>query len=140
MASRGRGDTELPPTLAAAVAYEAWQELSRPNIEIWLGPLVVADLLRSRGKARAHLPCVNVGLRAVPWEVRRQKGRKARLAAHLAALKAAAEWGLAECDRLAVARARLERRCPASGGQFPPAGVGGFGRGETLRDRRHRRR
>ncbi len=109
--SRVEATTDLPPTLAAAVAYEAWQELSPAEHDFWLGPLVVADLLRSRGKARAHLPCVNVGLRAVPWEVRRQKGRKARLAAHLAALTAAAEWGLAECDRLAVARARLERRC-----------------------------
>ncbi len=109
--SRVESTADLPPTLAAAVAYEAWQELSPAEHDFWLGPLLVADLLRSRGKARVHLPCVNLGLRAVPWEVRRLKGREARLAATLAAIKAAAEWGLAECDRLAAARARLERRC-----------------------------
>ncbi|MGC1861071.1 MAG: helix-turn-helix domain-containing protein [Methylocystis sp.] len=80
--------------------------------------MLVADLLRRRGKARAHLPCVNVGLRAVPWEVRRQKEREARLCANLAALKAAAEWGLAEHDRLAVARARLERLCRGKSGNL----------------------
>lgn len=101
----------LPPTLAAAIALEAWRDLEPSEHESWLGPLLVADLLRQRGKARAHLPCLNVGLRAVPWEVRRQKGRETRLGADLAALKAAAEWGLGECDRLAAARARLERRC-----------------------------
>jgi hypothetical protein len=77
----------------------------------WLGAQLVADLLRSRGKARAHLPCVNVGLRALPKEGRHHKERNTRLRATLAALKAAAEWGLAECDRLAAARARLKRRC-----------------------------
>lgn len=101
----------LPPTLAAAVALTAWREISPAEHEPWLGLLLVADLLRSRGKARAHLPCLNVGLRAVSWEVRRQRDPEARLAADLAAIKAAGEWGLAECDRLAAARARLERRC-----------------------------
>ena len=109
--SRVEAITDLPPTLAAAVAYETWQELSPAEHDFWLGPLLVADLLRNRGKARAHLPCLNVGLRAVPWEVRRRKGREPRLGAALAAIKAAAEWGLAECDRLAAARERLERRC-----------------------------
>jgi len=106
----------LPPTLAAAVALEAWRELEPAEHESWLGPLLVADLSRSRGKARVHLPCLNVGLRAIPWEVRRQKGREARLGADLAAVKAAAKWGLAECDRLATARARLERRCRGTRG------------------------
>jgi hypothetical protein len=101
----------LPPTLAAALALEAWRDISPAEHEPWLGSLLVADLLRQRGKARAHLPCLNVGRRAVRWEVRRQKGPEAELAADLAAAKAAADWGLAECDRLATARARLERRC-----------------------------
>ncbi|MGA8170531.1 MAG: RHE_PE00001 family protein [Methylocystis sp.] len=109
--SRVEATATLPPTLAAAVAYEAWQELSPAEHDFWLGPLLVADLLRSRGKARAHLPCVNLGLRAVPWDVRRHKEREARLGAHLAALKNAGDWGLAEHDRLAVARACLQRRC-----------------------------
>jgi len=46
----------------------------------------------------------------------RQKGREARLGADLAAVKAAADWGLGECDRLATARDRLERRCRGTRG------------------------
>lgn len=109
--ARVEATAELPPTLAAAVALEAWRDISPAEHESWLGPLLVADLLRSRGKARAHLPCLNVGLRAVPWEVRRRSDRGARVGADLAAIKAAAKWGLSEFDRLAAARARLERRC-----------------------------
>jgi hypothetical protein len=103
--------SRLPPTLAAAMALESWRELSPAEHDSGLGAQLVADLLRLRGKARAHLPCVNVGLRAIPFESRRRAGRGARLSASLAALKSAADWGLAECDRLATARARLERRC-----------------------------
>ena len=109
--ARVEATTALPPTLAAALALEAWRDISPAEHESWLGPLLVADLLRQRGKARAHLPCLDVGLRAVPSELRRQRNPEARLGADLAALKAAAEWGLAESDRLAAARARLERRC-----------------------------
>jgi hypothetical protein len=101
----------LPPTFAAALALDNWVELSPYERNSWLGAQFVADLLRSRSKALAHLPCVNVGLRALPKEGRRHKERDTRLRATLAALKAAAHWGLAEHDRLVAARARLERRC-----------------------------
>jgi hypothetical protein len=114
--ARVESTTQLPPTLAAALALEAWREIAPAEHEPWLGPLLVADLLRSRGKARAHLPCLNVGLRAVPWELRRQRDSNARLGADLAALKAWAEWGLGECDRLATSRARLKRRCSGKRG------------------------
>ncbi|HEY8071656.1 MAG TPA: DUF1612 domain-containing protein [Methylocystis sp.] len=57
---------ELPPTLAAAVAYEAWRDIEPLEHQNWLGTLLVADLLRQRGKALSHLPCLNVGLRAIP--------------------------------------------------------------------------
>ncbi|MFZ3181691.1 MAG: RHE_PE00001 family protein [Methylocystis silviterrae] len=101
----------LPPTLAAAITLDDWRELAPAEHGTWLGPQLVADLLRSRGKARAHLPCVNVGLRAVPWELRRRKDPEARLLANLFGLKKAADWGLAECDRLIASRARLQRGC-----------------------------
>jgi hypothetical protein len=109
--SRVEATSLLPATLAAAFALDDWQELCPVDRDSWLGAQLVADLLRSRGKARAHLPCVNVGLLALPKEGRHHKERNTRLRATLAALKAAAEWGLAECDRLAAARARLKRRC-----------------------------
>lgn len=101
----------LPATFAAALALDDWRELSPYERNSWLGAQLVADLLRSRGKALVHLPCVNVGLRALPKEAGRHRERDTRLRATLAALKAAAHWGLAEHDRLVAARERLERRC-----------------------------
>ena len=101
----------LPPTFAAALALDDWVELSPYERNSWIGVQFVADLLRSRDKALVHLPCINVGLRALPREERRHKERDKRLRAILAALKAAADWSLAEHDRLAAARVRLDRRC-----------------------------
>lgn len=101
---------DLPPTLAAAIAYEAWRATEPLQRQGWLGTLLVDDLLRARGKARAHLPCLDVGLREIPRERRRHMDRAVRLAAVLEALTAAARVGLAELDRLAAARAVLARR------------------------------
>jgi hypothetical protein len=102
---------ELPPTLAAAVAYEAWRDIEPLEHQNWLGPLLVADLLRQRGKALSHLPCLNLGLRAIPRERRQSPDRAARIAAVLGAIKAAARAGLEEHDRLVLAEAGLRRRC-----------------------------
>jgi hypothetical protein len=102
---------KLPPTLAAAVAYEAWRDIEPLEHQNWLGTLLVADLLRRRGKALSHLPCLNVGLRAIPRERRQSPDRAARIAATLGAIQAAAQAGLEEHDRLALAEAGLRRRC-----------------------------
>ena len=102
---------ELPPTLAAAIAHEAWRDTEPLEHQNWLGPLLVADLLRQRGKVLSHLPCLNVGLRAMPRERRQSQDRTTRIGAALAAIHAAARAGLEELDRLALAEARFRRRC-----------------------------
>ena len=102
---------ELPPTLAAAIAHEAWRDTEPLEHQNWFGPLLVADLLRQRGKALSHLPCLNVGLRAMPRERRQSQDRTTRIGAALGAIQAAARAGLEELDRLALAEARFRRRC-----------------------------
>jgi hypothetical protein len=95
----------LPPTLAAALALEAWDELTPVKTPAWLGRLLGAALLRRRGKTQAHLPCLNSGLATIPFERRRSRNRTTRLIAFLDAVRAAAELGLTAHDRWAAARA-----------------------------------
>jgi hypothetical protein len=102
---------ELPPTLAAAIALEAWRDTEPLEHQNWFGPLLVADPLRQRGKALSHLPYLNVGLRATPRERRQSQDRATRIGATLGAIQAAARAGFEELDRLALAEARFRRRC-----------------------------
>ena len=81
----------LPPTLAAAIATEAWSAIEPLQHTPWLGRLLAASLLRDRGKARAHLPCLHEGMKAIPRERRRRPCDSAgRLAVELEAIAAAA--------------------------------------------------
>ena len=97
----------VPPTLAAALALDAWEQIQPLERRPWLGLLLAAALLRERAKARAHLPCLAVGLRAVPRERRRSGNPAIRLAARLDAIAAAAEAGLKDHDRWLTARMLL---------------------------------
>ncbi len=60
------GTEGLPPALSAALALDAWDQIAPLQHTPWLGRLIAAALLRQRGKARAHLPCLNIGLREIP--------------------------------------------------------------------------
>ncbi|MBG0812353.1 DUF1612 domain-containing protein [Methylosinus sp. H3A] len=101
---------ELAPVLAAAVAYETWCEIQPLQREAWMGSLLVADLLRARGKAQAHLPSLDVGLIAIPRARRRHKARATRILAVLEAISASSRAGLAELDRLSTEANLLRRR------------------------------
>ena len=61
----------LPPVLAAALALDAWDQIAPLQHSPWLGRLLIPALLRGRGKTKAHLVCLAIGLRAVPRERRR---------------------------------------------------------------------
>ncbi len=100
----------LPPTLAAAIAADAWQALEPLQHSPWLGRLLAAALLRARGKARSHLPCLHDGLKAIPRERRRPRDAASRLAVQLEAVAAAAEAGLKDHDRWQTARTLLARK------------------------------
>jgi len=61
-----------PPLLAAALAWDAWETIAPLQHRFWLGPMLVAALLRARAKTRAHLACLNIGLRTIARERRRR--------------------------------------------------------------------
>lgn len=102
---------ELPPILAAIVALDAWNELAVSQHAPWLGRLLAAALLRQDGIATGgHLVAVSAGLKTIPVDRRRHRDRDTRLLAIGQALLVAAEIGLKEHDRLALARTMMERK------------------------------
>jgi hypothetical protein len=100
----------MPAVLAAAIAWEAWQDIEPLQHQHWLCPLLVAAMLRQRGKVASHLFCLNAGLRIVPRERRKSPTRTIRLLAVLDGFAEAASAGLKELDRLAMERRLRNRR------------------------------
>jgi len=105
-----RDAADLPPTLGAALIWDAWETLEPMQRQHWLGSQLVSAYLRARGKVASHLFGFNVGLRGVPRERRRSQNRLARLLAFLDAMSASAESGMKEIARLAQAREQMTRR------------------------------
>ena len=101
---------DLPPTLAAAIAHEAWSAIEPLQRAPGLGRLLAAALLADRGKARAHLPCLAEGAKAVHRERRQSRDASTRLVAELEAIAAAADEGLKQHDRWLLARTLLLRK------------------------------
>lgn len=105
-----RAAGELPPVLKATIALDAWNQLQVLQHRTELGRQFAAALLRQEGAARAHLPPLNVGLKAIKIDRRRSPSRMTRLLAILEGIEETAAIGLKEHDRLLAARAQLERR------------------------------
>ncbi|MCD2173499.1 RHE_PE00001 family protein [Rhizobium sp. C4] len=105
-----RAADALPPVLKAAIALDAWNQLQVLQHRAELGRQLAAALLRQEGVARAHLPPLNVGLKAIKIDRRRSPSRMTRLLAILESIEETAATGLKEHDRLLAARAQLERR------------------------------
>jgi len=101
----------LPAVLQAIVALDVWNELSVLQHAPWLGRLFAASILRQAGvTSGAHLAAINLGLKTIPVDRRRHRDRETRLLAIAHGLFAAAEIGMKEHDRLALARTLIERR------------------------------
>ena len=105
-----RAAHDLPPVLKAAIALDAWNQLQVLQHRPELGRQLAAALLCQEGAARAHLPPLNVGLKAIKIDRRRSPSRMTRLLAILEGIEETASIGLKEHDRLLAARAQLERR------------------------------
>lgn len=102
---------DLPPVLQAIVALDAWNEIAVLQHAPWLGRLLAASVLREGGVTTGgHLAAINLGLKAVPVDRRRHRDRETRLLAISRALTIAAETGLKEHDRLALARQMMMRK------------------------------
>lgn len=101
----------LPPVLRAALLLDAWNDLQVLQHAPWLGRLLAAETLRQAGlTSAAHLAAINLGLKSIPVERRRHRGRDTRLLAIIHGIVVAAELGLKEHDRLALAKQMMERR------------------------------
>lgn len=101
---------DLPPTLGAALIWDAWESLEPLQRKHWLGSQFVSAYLRAQGKVASHLFGFNVGLKAVPRERRRSTNRVTRILATLDAMSASAELGMKELARLGQARELMTRR------------------------------
>ncbi len=101
----------LPAVVQAIVTLDAWNELSVLQHAPWLGRLLCASILRQAGiTSGAHLAAINLGLKTIAVDRRRHRDRETRLLAIAHGLIAAAEIGLKEHDRLALARKMMERK------------------------------
>ncbi|NEJ74408.1 DUF1612 domain-containing protein [Rhizobium phaseoli] len=106
-----RQANDLPAVLQAIVALDAWNELAVLQHAPWLGRLFAASILRQAGVTTGgHLAAINLGLKAIPVDRRRHRDRETRLLAIARALSIAAETGLKEHDRLALARQMMQRK------------------------------
>lgn len=101
---------ELPPSLTAAILFDAWERIEPLRRQHWLGGLLIASSLRSRGKVTSHLFSFNTGLKQIRHERRRSRDRITRLQAFLDAMRESAVTGLKEIDRLSLARTQMELR------------------------------
>ena len=101
---------ELPAVLRAAILLEAWSDIEVLQHAAWLGPLLIAALLRQEGLAADHLACLHLGAKNIPQERRRARSRSDRLLAFVDAIQEAALAGLKEHDRLVLAKNQMERR------------------------------
>ncbi|MCR6727817.1 RHE_PE00001 family protein [Agrobacterium fabrum] len=102
---------QLPAVLQAIIALDAWNELSVLQHAPWLGRLLAASILREAGiTTGAHLAAINLGLKTIPVDRRRNRDRETRLLAIAHGFLAAAEIGLKEHDRLVLARTMFERK------------------------------
>ncbi|MGO7182484.1 RHE_PE00001 family protein [Rhizobium brockwellii] len=102
---------DLPAVPQAIVALDAWNELAVLQHAPWLGRLFAASILRQAGvTSGAHLAAVNLGLKTIPVDRRRHRDRETRLLAIAHGLIAAAEIGLKEHDRLALAKTMMDRK------------------------------
>ncbi|MER9273609.1 RHE_PE00001 family protein [Mesorhizobium sp. M0643] len=100
----------LPVVLRAAILLEAWSDIEVLQHAAWLGPLLVAALLRQEGLAANHLASLHLGAKNIPRERRRARNRSDRLLALLDAIHEAALAGLKEHDRLVLAKSLMERK------------------------------
>jgi hypothetical protein len=102
---------DLPAMLQAIVVLDAWNSVDVLQHAPWLGRLLSAALLRQAGiTTQNHLAAINAGLKTIPVDRRRHRSREVRLLAIAEAFVAAAEIGLKEHDRLALARQMMERK------------------------------
>ncbi|NEH46622.1 DUF1612 domain-containing protein [Rhizobium leguminosarum] len=101
----------LPAVFRAIVALDAWNELFVLQHAPWLGRLFCAAILRQAGVTTgSHLAAINLGLKTIPVDRRRNRDRETRLLGIAHGFLATAEIGMKEHDRLALAKTMMDRK------------------------------
>ncbi|SIR38288.1 HTH DNA binding domain-containing protein [Rhizobium sp. RU35A] len=101
----------LPPVLRAIIALDAWNEILVLQHAPWLGRLFAASILRQADiTTGGHLAAINLGLKTIPVDRRRNRDRETRLLAIGQGFLTAAEIGMKEHDRLALAKTMMDRK------------------------------
>ena len=106
----------LPPVMAAGLAFDAWEIIDPLQHGAWLGPLLIAALLRARVKTRHHLAAIHAGLRRARYRRSRQHDASSWLIGFAQAIEAMANADMKELDRLTLARELLLRKCQGKRG------------------------
>lgn len=102
---------DLPAVLQAIIALDVWSEISVLQHAPWLGRLLAASILRQAGvTSGGHLAAINLGLKTISVDRRRHRDPETRLLAIANGFLAAAEIGMKEHDRLALAKTMMERK------------------------------
>lgn len=83
----------IPALVGMALAYDAWCQITPLERDGWLGPLLIAALLRARSKTRHHLSAIVVGLRAGSYRRRRDHTFAERIGGFMKAVASYAEVG-----------------------------------------------
>lgn len=100
----------LTPVLRAALVLDAWNRLEVFQHASWLGRLLAVAVLHDAGLTAGYLLPISVGLKQVQRTRRVNRDRNVRILALIDAMREAAEAGLKEHDRLALARQQMEHR------------------------------
>jgi hypothetical protein len=103
-----RETEDLPPLLAAAFAWDAWAMTQPLQRQPYLGILLASAMLRARGKAKFHLPTLNLGIWTGGYRHSKCDDVSARVTAFLRAAKAAADEGLKDLSALSLSKQTME--------------------------------
>ncbi|RTL79516.1 MAG: DUF1612 domain-containing protein [Hyphomicrobiales bacterium] len=101
----------MPPLIAAALAYDAWETIEPLQHQGWLGALLAGAVLRARGKTRHHLASLYVGFRHMRGRRSRLQDLTTRLVGFAEAAETTAALGMKEIERLSLSRELLMRKC-----------------------------
>lgn len=102
-----RATAPLPPLLAAAVAWDAWNMMSPEQQGPWRAPLLAALVLRARGKTKHHLLPLDSGQKLVHRRWSAADSQSERLQTFLEIATAASKLASTEMSCLESAMERM---------------------------------
>lgn len=104
-----RQSEDLPPVLAAAIAWDAWLVLQPEQRAAWRAPLLASLSLRARNKTRSLLLPIDLGRRFAEYRRHPVHGFEQRIAGFLGWVMAATVRAGKELDSLILAEGLLRR-------------------------------